>query len=693
MDTGYLKIQAKAGEDALPIGGAQVTVKDNEGRILHTALTNDSGFTEIFSLSAPNVRFTLDPDFNRPAYSTYNVEVRKPGYQTEHISGVEIVDTQTAILPVEMRPLYEGGETDNFIDLDPLGILIPGRYSKATPPPIAQPTTVSAYQIPNVTDPRRLPIPEFITVHLGVPTNTAARNVRVRFPDYIKNVTSSEIYSTWPRNSLYANIYAIITFALNRIYTEWYRSRGYNFDITNSTRYDQAYREGGPVFENISRIVDEVFNTFAHRQGFVNPFFTQFCNGTTATCPGLSQWGTVTLANQGRSPLDILRYYYPRDLILTTSSNIGGIVESFPGTALRRGSTGESVRHMQNFLNRIRVNYPAIPRISNPNGVFGVDTENSVKTFQRIFNLTQDGIVGRATWNYIVRIFVAITRLAELDSEGVRIDIGANPPNVTLSLNSRGSNVLQLQFILNTLANHYSSVPYVIMDSVFDNVTRNSVIEFQRNFGLRADGIVGPNTWNKLYEVFRGVRQNVNVPQPPPTPPTSPNIPFPGTLLRLGSRGDSVRLMQSYLNTIRVVFGSIPLLTVDGVFGPMTENAVRIFQNMFGLVGDGIIGPITWGKIVEQYNLVTGNAGAQHVYPGVPLREGSRGDSVRLMQQYLIELSGAFSDIPRITADGIFGPRTREAVIAFQRRFGLVQDGIIGPITWFSIINQRNALR
>lgn len=446
-------------------------------------------------------------------------------------------------------------------------------------------------------------IPDYITVHLGAPTASAA-NVRIRFTDYIKNVVSHEIYSTWPQASLEANIHAIITFVLNRVFTEWYRVRGYNFDVTNDINYDMKYVNGGGYFDNISQIVDRIFNVYVRRHGFVNPYFTAFCAGQAGTCQhgGMSQWGTVTLANQGLTPLQILRRYYTPDVELVTTNNIGGITESFPGTALQVGSSGASVKRMQDFLNRIRVNYPLIPRIENPNGVFGTETQQAVRTFQSLFNLTVDGIIGRATWNRISELFTGITKLGELQSEGIRYTIGQNPPNVVLSQGARGENVLELQFILNMLAEYYDSIPTVIQDGIFDARTKNSVVEFQRTFGLSADGVVGPATWNKLYAVYRGIENNVSVPPITERPPLQ--IPaYPGSPLTIGSSGQNVHIMQEALNVIHTIHPNVPLIDVDGNFGPATQNAVKAFQRSVGLAPDGIIGPTTWGKIAEQYQI------------------------------------------------------------------------------------------
>ena len=619
MNTGYLTIQVTTGDDALPIGGVHVTVSRAGGIVLHDTYTDQNGSTAYFPMPAPPAALTLDPNYTGPAYSAYDVDVSARGYTTCHIHDVEIVDTQTAILPVEMKPLAE--EPDTVYDMDiyipPPALLL--NIPKQHGMPAERLSSQSMHAVPAMAQPvapmadvrtgaaREVIIPDYITVHLGVPSNTSARNVRVKFSDYVKNVASSEIYSTWPENSLLANIHAIVSFALNRIYTEWYRSRNFNFDITNSTAYDQAYREGGPVYASISRLVDDIFNVYARRIGFRNPFFTQFCNGTTVTCAGMSQWGTVSLANQGKTPIQILHNYYPNDLELVSSDNIRGIVESYPGQAISLGSQGEAVRRMQNYLNRIRVNFPLIPRISNPNGQFGADTQDAVRTFQRTFNLTVDGVIGRNTWNKINFIYVGVIRLAELDSEGERIGLSPNPPSVVISQGSKGEHVKHLQFLLNAIAPYYESVPPVIKDSMFDTVTKNSVIEFQKTFDLRPDGVVGPITWNKLYSVYRGIDDNVKL--PPVEPPAEPSVPqYPGTPLRIGSRGPEVRTMQNYLNTIRIVYQSIPYLMADGVFGTLTRQSVVAFQQEFLLAPDGIIGPLTWNEIVKQRNIVAGTA-------------------------------------------------------------------------------------
>lgn len=288
-------------------------------------------------------------------------------------------------------------------------------------------------------------IPENITVHLGSP-DSAAPNVTVPFADYIKNVASSEIYPTWPESAIRANILAEISYALNRVYTEYYRSRGYDFDITNSTALDQSYVEGRDIFDNISRIVDEIFFTYISRQGSVEPLFAAYCDGDKVICEGLSQWGSVALANQGLSPYEILQNYYGEDINLITDAAIEGAAESYPGRTLRLGSEGNDVLFIQRRLNRIAQNYPSIPQITNPIGIFNTQTDDAVREFQRIFELTPDGVVGRATWYKILRIYNAVKKLSDLQSEGVSLAEVTKYFDETLAVGSTGQGVRELQY-------------------------------------------------------------------------------------------------------------------------------------------------------------------------------------------------------------------------------------------------------
>lgn len=500
MAIGYLITQARTASDAVPLEGISVRILDDEERGIYDLMTNDSGETPMVSLETIDASLSQDPYYPGLPYVGYDVLAQAEGFQPIYISGIPIYEGETAILPITMIPMQEiqrNIETARITIEKPAVSRPEIRYQQE---PVEEPRIL-----------REVVIPRVITVHLGSPSSYAS-NIQVPFTDYIKNVASSEIYPTWPNTALRANIYAIITFALNRIYTEWYRSHGYSFDITNSTAYDQAYVYGGPVYESISRIVDEIFNEYVRRQGQIAPFFTSFCNGTTVTCTGLSQWGTVSLANQGLTPLQILRSYYPNDIEVAQASAITDVITSYPGTPLRVGSTGLDVQTIQTYLNRIRRNYPAIPAITDEEGVFGSSTNASVRKFQSIFNLGVDGIVGKATWYKISEIYTAVTRLAELDSEGTSLGIGTVPPNTVLRQGSRGNDVLTLQHILNVIAEFYPYIPSVSQDGIFGSGTRQAVIAFQQDMRLDPDGIVGANTWKALYNTYLGIQENVPLP-------------------------------------------------------------------------------------------------------------------------------------------------------------------------------------
>lgn len=363
-------------------------------------------------------------------------------------------------------------------------------------------------------------VPQNITVHLGAPGQNAA-NVTVPFANYIKNVASSEIYPTWDDAALRANILAIVSFALNRVYTEFYRSRGYDFEITNNTAYDQAYVNGRSYFQNVSRIVDELFNDYLRRPGFVEPLAAKFCNGTTVTCQGLSQWGSQSLAQQGYSSTEILRSYYG-NVEIVNNAPIRGITSSYPGTPLRRGSSGPNVVVIQTELNRIAQNYPAIPKLASVDGIFGSRTEASVRKFQEIFGLTVDGIVGKATWYALVRLYTAVTRLSELRSLGQQFySISWEYPN-SPRLGSTGDKVRHVQYMLSVLASYIPQIPAVAIDGVFGPATQESVLAAQRYFGLPQTGVVDAATWEELYDQFSGI-ENISLRNPEIFPSSSRN--------------------------------------------------------------------------------------------------------------------------------------------------------------------------
>ena len=439
-------------------------------------------------------------------------------------------------------------------------------------------------------------IPESVTVHLGRPDEPAV-NVTVPFIDYIKNVASSEIYPTWPDSALRANIYAQISFALNRIYTEFYPSRGYDFDITNNTAFDQFFVPERDIFENISQIVDGIFNSYVVRQGSVEPLFTQYCNGTTSVCDGLSQWGTVPLAEQGLTPYEILQRFYGQDINIVSNAPVAAITASVPLRPLTLGSTGDDVKSVQVRLNRISSNYPAIPKILEVNGVYGGSTEDAVRVFQRIFNLTDDGVVGKATWYRIQQVYNAVKRLSELDSEGLTLEEISRQFPEELSLGSRGNGVRVVQYLLRYVANFDDRIPPISVDGIYGERTASAVRAFQEIYGLPITGAMNEATYSALYDVYRGYITSL---------PDSQFIgiarPYPGFPVTEGQSGESVRYIQQYLDLISRTYPEIPEITVDGVFGQATENTVRAFQRRFGLTEDGIVGLSTWEAIGSLYN-------------------------------------------------------------------------------------------
>ena len=352
---------------------------------------------------------------------------------------------------------------------------------------------------------RNLPlIPENVTVHLGAPDSPAA-NVTVSFPDYIKNVSSSEIYPSWPDAALRANILAQISFTLNRIYTEYYRSRGYDFDITNSTAIDQSFVPGRDIFENISMIVDEIFTDYISRRGSVEPLFAAYCDGVEVTCNGLSQWGSVSLAEAGRTPYEILQAYYGDDIDIITDNDVQNIPESFPGVNLRTGISGNDVAFIQRRLNRIARNYPSIPRITSPIGIFNEETEDAVRQFQRIFDLTPDGVVGRATWYKIARIYNAVKRLSEVNSEGIPPEDVTDVFQAKLAEGDSGNDVRNLQYFLAFISAFEPEIPQIAIDGYFGTATKGAVEEYQRRYGLPVTGEVDLRTWQSIYGTYRGM--------------------------------------------------------------------------------------------------------------------------------------------------------------------------------------------
>ena len=601
MAEGNILVRLFRIKDLLPMTKGSIRITNSKtGNIVYEKENafDISGRSEIISVVTIDRELSQEPyEESENPYLLYNIEVKSEGYKDVIVEGVSVFDGITSIQDIEMEEAsIESGEKnlqEEIIIQDQQGI------EKSTEN-IEMGLPMAPFVLRNVY------VPEFITVHLGSPT-AYAENVTVRFIDYIKNVASSEIYPTWPEEAIRANVYCQISFALNRVYTEWYRNMGYPFQVTNSTAYDQYFVKGRNIFENISKIVDEIFNEYIITIGNQTPFFAQYCNGTTVKCDGLSQWGTVDLAKAGMSALDIIKYYFGYDKVLVRAEYVEGIPESYPGYPLRISDVNENVKVIQKQLNRVSKNFPAIPRIYVEDGRFGKETEDSVKVFQRVFNLTPDGVVGRATWYKISNIYVGVKRLAELNQEPEIGESGGNGggigkpegdgkyPGYLLKYGARGEKVRELQGYLSEISKSYN-IPNVSVDGIFGNVTKDAIIKFQRLFGLSTDGIVGLATWNKVFEVYKNIENsNSGVPD------NEFDGKYPGYLLKYGSRGEKVKEVQYYLASISNQIG-IPTVAADGIFGNATREAVVAFQKLFALSLDGIIGQYTWNKILQVYN-------------------------------------------------------------------------------------------
>ncbi len=404
--TGTLKIEVFSTLGPIPVPNATVILSYNNepDNVIENLLTNSSGQTQTITLPAPPLSYSMTPNEPQP-YSEYEVRVSAEGYEPVTITGTEILPTQNAILPVYMPPIEVPNEQKQDVNIPDHTLY--GEYPPKIPEDEIKPLPDTGEIVLS-----RVVIPEYIIVHDGVPSDSSAQNYYVTYKDYIKNVACCEIYATWPESCIYANILAIMSFTLNRVYTEWYRNQGYNFTITSSTAYDQKWIYGRNIYENIDYLVDSVFNNFLSRPGVRQPLLTTYCDGNRTTCDGLSQWGSKFLGDDGYSAIEILRYFYGDDIFINSASTVSGVPSSFPGYNLTVGSTGEKVRQIQEQLIRIAQNYPLIPVIV-ADGIYGPNTENAVRVFQGIFNIPQSGIVDFPTWYEISEIYVGVSRIAE----------------------------------------------------------------------------------------------------------------------------------------------------------------------------------------------------------------------------------------------------------------------------------------
>jgi hypothetical protein len=403
---GNLRVRCTT-ENYMPISNASIRISypGAQSNVIEELTTNENGLTESISLPAPPLDYSMEPVVEQP-YSVYDINISAPGYETTVIADAEILPDTNAEQNTFLTTPQPEAQLGGALFVIPPHTLY-GEYPPKIPEDEVKPTSETGEIVL-----QQVVIPEYVIVHDGAPS-TAAKNYWVKFRDYIKNVACSEIYATWPEPSLYANILAILSFTLNRVFTEWYRNQGYPFTITSSTAYDHKWMNGRNIFDNISFLVDSVFVNYLSRPGVRQPILTQYCDGNRVQCPDwMSQWGSKFLADDGKSAIEILRNYYGSSIYINTATEVSGVPSSWPGSNLTIGSRGQNVRIIQEQLNRIAQSYPAIPKLA-VDGIYGRKTANSVKIFQSIFNLAQTGIVDIATWYKISHIYVAVTRMAQ----------------------------------------------------------------------------------------------------------------------------------------------------------------------------------------------------------------------------------------------------------------------------------------
>ena len=436
-------------------------------------------------------------------------------------------------------------------------------------------------------------VPNNITVHLGAP-DEAARNITVPFTSYISNVAASELYPTWPINALTANIYAIISFAMNRIYNEWYRSKGYNFDITSSPIYDQAYTLNGPTYENIDDIVDNIFNNYVVKGNQVQPYFTTYCDGRVKTCNGLSQWGSVSLANQGKNVLEILKNYYGNDISIKYDAPVGDTGEGYPGYEVGLGSFGNPVLLIQRDLRRIRQNYPAIPDIATTQGIYDQSTVDAVKKFQQIFSIPITGVVDKATWYKIKYVYNSVKKLGDLYSEGLTPDEVTFLYEDELNYGDTGLDVQYIHYYLDAIAFLDKDIPRLQTNAIYNNNTITMVKAFQEKYKLPVTGVFTYNDFKVLKEAYNNILKSF-----PSEYKDYVNELYPDYFLTRGTTGNDVRRFQKFLLAICRYDHSIPGVRVNGIFDELTENSVKKLQQDYGFEINGIVGPLLWRKVVE----------------------------------------------------------------------------------------------
>lgn len=407
IDTGYMRVSVTSALGQIPIQDAKIRISytGDPENTLEELTTNNSGISETVSLPTPPIEYSMNPESEVQPYANFNLVITAPDYEPVSITGSELLADTTSFQNVRMNPLEVPDENEKRVVIPPHTLW--GDY----PPKIPEAEVKTVAETGEIVL-SRVVVPEYVIVHDGDPSDKTAPNYWVKYTDYIKNVASSEIYSTWPEDTIYANILTIMSFTMNRVYTEWYRNKGYDFTITSSTAYDQKWIYGRNTYESIDRIVNSIFTNYLSRPGIRQPIFTSYCDGQRVSCSGLSQWGSKYLGDEGYTPIEIIRYFYGSDMYINTAPIVSGVPSSWPGYNLTIGSSGDKVRQLQQQLNKIAENYPAIPTLV-ADGIYGELTSQAIKTFQEIFGMPATGVTDFSTWYAVSRIYVAVTRIAE----------------------------------------------------------------------------------------------------------------------------------------------------------------------------------------------------------------------------------------------------------------------------------------
>lgn len=563
---------------ALPVKQAKVTVTDRVQKTEVIEYTDDAGKTREILLEVPGKELTRSPSATIKPYSIYDAQVEVEGYVPIKVRGMQLFGGVINIQRLGMKPfpISKGMPEERYEIPDHTLVLETSRKRE-----MMQTGGMFSNLLSYVH------IPAYITVHMGRPEEHSAKNLTVSFLEYIKNVACSELYPTWPLAAIQANIYAEISLVLYRLYTNWYPGRGYDFDITNQVSMDQAYVAGRTLYNTISQMAEQCIGKYVRQINSSIPYFAEYGEGGEISCIGLSKWGTVRLAEQGKTAMEILEYYYGTDIEVVQTNIVEEIGSLYPGYVLEKGTISPSVITLERFLNRIHGHFPSIPMILEMDSRFTEEVEQAVRSFQTEFLMKRTGKVKEAVWNRIASVIYAIVQVEEINEERQMQPIPNIPPSVLLRQGSRGIYVRLAQYFMKVIACFYEEIRPVKVDGIFGKETKKTLLDIQREFELSPDGILGPMTWDQLYNVYLGITIVIGF-----------AIPYPGYLVKRGTSGENVYLMQEYLKAIgeRINF---PKIDLDGFFGPGMEAAVIAFQELFGLEADGMIGQQTWQRIVS----------------------------------------------------------------------------------------------